>query len=90
MLQTFWFMLTQPQSMFPLIFLRCTWNRTVSEQPILMPEHFQVSHFRKRQLKSKINMLLQTRVDPMLLIYYEVKTVVTILCEQTIVDFSQT
>jgi len=27
----------------------------VSEQPILMPEHFQLSHFQKCQLKSKIN-----------------------------------
>jgi len=39
--------------MFPLIFFWCARNRTVSEQPILKPEHFQVSRFRKRQLKGK-------------------------------------
>ena len=40
-------------SMFPLIFFWCAQNRTVSEQPILKREHFQVSRFRKRQLKGE-------------------------------------
>ena len=40
-------------------FFWCARNRTVSEQPILKPEHFQVSRFRKRQLKGEHCKLLQ-------------------------------
>jgi len=49
---------------------QCARNRTVSissRQPVLKPEHFQVSHFQKRQLEVKINVLLLTRVNPFLL-----------------------
>jgi len=38
--------------MFPLIFFSCERNRTVSEQPILKPEHFHVSQLRGSAVSS--------------------------------------